>query len=80
MSGRITNQRQPMDILREAAILLKGHDALTLTVAELAINKNYANTPQAQVEKIIRTRLAIEGVASARIDEYVAMYRAAKGN
>lgn len=32
-AGKITSQRQPMEILREAALLLKGQDALALHVA-----------------------------------------------
>ena len=75
---RITTQRQPIDVLKEAATILNGVDALSRNVNELAVSSTYRDVPVANVEKIIRTRLALENVSQCQIDMYVALYLAAR--
>ena len=74
------NQRQPLEILKEVAMVLNAQDQIARSVQELAENQNYRNVQTAQVEKIIRQRLAVHGVCQEKIETFVAQYLAAKGN
>jgi hypothetical protein len=74
------NYRQPLEILKETAMILNSVPNLDSNARELATNPAYSEVSESGVEKIIRSRLAVYGVPQEAIEHFVCKYMWEKVN
>ena len=72
------NVRQPLEILKETAMILCAQDQLDRNAMELATSPTYLNVQPGAVLKIIRVRLAVHNVGEAAIYAFEMSYLAAR--
>jgi hypothetical protein len=73
------NVRQPLEILKETALVLCAQSQLARNAMELATSPTYLGVAPAAIEKIIRARLAVHNVSQEAADSFVRAYYEAKG-